>query len=120
MKQQQLAEILRSLARIIQRIEEIVSPDHWLLAKVQLAERLERIGDAMAATQIRMEVYRDAPKEIEVSFDEIRRYSEYTPQYQVDANRLKCEQVLLCFSSVVPKIVSYLQAKARSMRRGNY
>ena len=108
MRHQQLAEVLYSLAQVIHRIEVTLSPDHWLFAKVQLAERLERFGDSMAATQIRMEIYHDAPKEIEAGFEAIRKYSEHVPQYQVDANRLKCEQALLCYSSAVPKVADYL------------
>ncbi len=104
------ADVLLTLARIIHRLETTLFPDQRLFSKVQLAERLEHSGDATVATQVRMEIYRDAPREIEDSFNAIRRYTEHVPQYQVDANRLKCEQALMCYSSAVPKIAKFICA----------
>ena len=104
------AEILNALARLIHRLETTLFPDQWLFSKVQLAERLEHSGDAPGATQVRMEIYRDAPREIEDSFNAIRSFTEHVPQYQVDANRLKCEQALMCYSSAVRKIAGFICA----------
>ena len=48
--------------------------------------------------------------EIEDSFNAIRRFAEHVPQYQVDANRLKCEQALMCYGSAVRKIAEFICA----------
>ncbi len=104
------ADVLLTLARVIHQLETTLFPDQWLFSKVQLAERLEHLGDGPGATQVRMEIYRDAPREIEDGFNAIRRFTEHVPQYQVDANRLKCEQALMCYGSAVPKIAGFICA----------
>jgi len=95
---------LAAVAQTRFRLKETVLPDHALFARVELADALDEAGRPDEATVVREEVFRIAPEAIDDSFEVVRRFSPHTPQYEVDANRLACEQALLCYGSVVPKI----------------
>lgn len=113
MQNQENTEVLIRLAHTIYRLKSTLSPVNILFCMVEYAEQLDGIGDQGRAAQIRTEILRNAPTEIDQSFRNVRLFSEQTPQYQIDANRLKCEEGLLCYSSAVIKLAEVMRSGGR-------
>lgn len=107
------ASVLAAIARTAFRLRETLTPEHSLFARIELAEALDRAGDVAAADTAREEVLAHGPDEIARRFEDIRRFSAHAPQYRVDANRLACEQALLCYGSALQRLAE------RSLGKGD-
>lgn len=110
MNEREAASVLAALARSIYRLRGTLMPENGLFASVELAEALARAGDSVGAAAVCEEVLQRAPGEIDRSFQTIKRDSRHLPQYQVDANRLACEQAVLCYGSALQRLAAAKQA----------